>query len=135
MPVLDGFLEGLSQAAGRKRRHQPRRSHHRSAGRSLPQSGKPLNIRFGKRGRFIGCTGYPECDYTRNLNDDPNAPQEAPVVIEDRVCPEDGGQLVVKTARMAEFIGCANYPKCKHIEPLENPRTPAWNARSARPAT
>ena len=35
---------------------------------------------------------------------------------------EDGGQLVIKKGRFGKFIGCANYPKCKHIEPLEKPR-------------
>ncbi len=34
---------------------------------ACPKCGKPLNKRLGKRGSFIGCTGYPECDYTRNL--------------------------------------------------------------------
>ncbi len=48
--------------------------------------------------------------------------ETAPVVIEDRVCPEDGGQLVVKNGPYGKFIGCANYPKCKHIEPLEKPK-------------
>ena len=32
-----------------------------------PKCGKPLSMRLGKRGNFIGCTAYPECDYTRNL--------------------------------------------------------------------
>lgn len=32
-----------------------------------PKCGKPLSIRLGKRGRFIGCTGYPECDYTQDI--------------------------------------------------------------------
>lgn len=34
-----------------------------------PQCGKELSIRLGRRGRFIGCTAYPECDYTRSLED------------------------------------------------------------------
>lgn len=83
-----------------------------------PTCGKPLSIRLGRRGRFIGCTGYPECDYTRNLNDDAST---EPDIIADRKCPEDGGDLVVKHGRYGKFIGCANYPKCKHIESLEKP--------------
>jgi DNA topoisomerase-1 len=34
---------------------------------ACPKCGKPLATRLGKRGNFIGCTAYPECDYTRNL--------------------------------------------------------------------
>ena len=35
-----------------------------------PLCSSPLSIRLGRNGRFIGCTNYPECSYTRNLNDD-----------------------------------------------------------------
>ena len=122
VPVLDGFWKGFHKQLEEKEGISRAEVTTEALDEACPKCGKPLNIRFGKRGRFIGCTGYPECDYTRNLNDDPNAPQEAPVVIEDRVCPEDGGQLVVKNGPYGKFIGCANYPKCKHIEPLEKPK-------------
>ena len=43
---------------------------------ACPKCGQPLSKRLGKRGSFIGCTGYPECDYTRNLDGDAPAPSE-----------------------------------------------------------
>lgn len=82
--------------------------------------GGQLSIRLGRNGRFIGCTNYPECDYTRDLNAD-KAEQEAPEVIKDRVCPECGATLEIKRGRYGKFIGCSAYPKCKHLEPLEKP--------------
>jgi len=86
-----------------------------------PKCSKPLAIRLGKRGRFIGCTGYPDCDYTSNLGDDnESAPQTE--IVEGRECPKCQGQLQIKTGRYGKFIGCANYPDCKHIEPLEKPK-------------
>ncbi len=84
-----------------------------------PKCGKPLSIRLGRRGRFIGCSGYPECDYTRNLNDDSEA--AAPEVVEGRTCPQCDGPLIIRQGRYGKFIGCGNYPKCKYIEPLEKP--------------
>ncbi len=102
---------------------------------ACPKCGNKLAIRLGKRGRFIGCTTYPECDYTRNLNEDADTAPTEPEVVEGRVCPEDGGTLIIKTGRYGKFIGCANYPKCKHIEPLEkNRKTLAWNVRCATKA-
>lgn len=83
---------------------------------ACPKCGKQLSIRLGKRGRFIGCSGYPECDYTRNLSEDQNT---EPTVIEDRACPDCGSQLIIRHGRYGEFIGCSNYPKCKHIEAIE----------------
>jgi DNA topoisomerase-1 len=86
---------------------------------NCPKCGKPLSIRLGRRGRFIGCTGYPDCDYTRNLDDKPGA--EGPQVVEGRNCPQCNSALVVKSGRYGKFIGCSNYPACKHMEPLEKP--------------
>jgi len=85
-----------------------------------PKCEKPLAIRLGKRGRFIGCTGYPECDYTQDLNAQAGD-KPATEVVEGRACPECKGDLHIKTGRYGRFIGCSNYPDCKFIEPLEKP--------------
>lgn len=83
-----------------------------------PKCGKPLSIRLGKRGRFIGCTGYPDCDYTRSMDEEKGASVE-PEIVPDRKCPKCEGDLVIKRGRFGKFIGCSQYPKCKHIESLE----------------
>lgn len=85
-----------------------------------PECGKPLSIRLGRNGRFIGCTDYPACSYTRNLNDD-GTESNTPEIVEGRKCPKCESDLVIKTGRYGKFIGCSSYPKCKHIEPLEKP--------------
>lgn len=85
-----------------------------------PKCEKPLAIRLGKRGRFIGCTGFPECDYTQDLGSSEGEKIESDI-LEGRVCPECSGPLHIKTGRYGRFIGCGNYPTCKHIEPLEKP--------------
>lgn len=84
-----------------------------------PTCGAKLEIKLGKRGRFIGCTKYPDCDYTRNLNEDANA---EPETFDDYPCPECNSQLIIKTGRYGKFIGCSSYPDCKHIEPIEKPK-------------
>ena len=87
---------------------------------ACPQCGKPLAIRLGRRGRFVGCTGYPDCDYTRNLGDEPESKSE-PEVVEGRSCPKCGAPLWIREGRYGKFIGCSAFPECKHIEPLEQP--------------
>jgi DNA topoisomerase-1 len=87
---------------------------------TCPKCEKPLTIRLGRRGRFVGCSGYPECDYTRNLED--KADDAPPELVEGRNCPECGAGLVQRQGRYGKFLGCSAYPTCKHIEPLEKPR-------------
>ncbi len=86
---------------------------------NCPKCAKPLSIRLGRRGRFIGCTTYPDCDYTRNLDDKPG--EEGPQIVEGRTCPSCNSALVIKSGRYGKFIGCSSYPNCKHMEPLEKP--------------
>ena len=92
---------------------------HESLDEACPKCGQALSIRLGKRGRFVGCSGYPECDYTRNL--DETAETATPEIVEGRDCPECHSPLQIRSGRYGKFIGCTAYPKCKHIEPLEKP--------------
>ena len=84
-----------------------------------PKCGKKLSSRLGRSGRFIGCTAYPECDYTRNINGEETSSE--PEVVADRKCPKCESDLWVRTGKYGKFIGCSSYPKCKHIESLEQP--------------
>ncbi|MEN8801098.1 MAG: type I DNA topoisomerase [Thiogranum sp.] len=84
-----------------------------------PKCGKKLNIRLGRRGRFVGCSGFPDCDYTRNLDED--GEEAEPEIVEGRQCPECNSQLIIRSGRYGKFIGCSAYPNCKYIEPLEKP--------------
>lgn len=88
---------------------------------SCPECQSPLSIRLGRNGRFIGCTNYPACSYTRNLSDDNESGSSEPEVVEGRHCPKCQSSLVIKTGRYGKFLGCSGYPNCKHIEPLEKP--------------
>jgi DNA topoisomerase-1 len=86
-----------------------------------PDCGKPLSIRLGKRDRFIGCTGYPDCSYTRAVQEKPDEAAQTAELVEGRQCPDCGGALKIKHGRFGKFIGCGNYPKCKFIESLNKP--------------
>jgi len=85
-----------------------------------PQCEKPLSIRLGRHSRFVGCTGYPECTYTRSIDDGSSVSVPAEVV-EGRTCPQCSGNLQLKTGRYGKFIGCSSYPNCTFIESLNKP--------------
>lgn len=88
---------------------------------ACPKCSKPLLIRLGRNGRFIGCSGYPECDYTRDLKASANEAAQPAELIEGRVCPKCGKPLAVKQGRYGKFIACTGYPDCKYIESLNKP--------------
>jgi DNA topoisomerase-1 len=91
---------------------------HEQLDEKCPKCGGDLAIRLGRRGRFVGCNNYPECDYTRNVGEDADA---EPEVIEGRKCPECNSDLIIRHGRYGKFIGCSSYPDCRYIEPLEKP--------------
>jgi DNA topoisomerase-1 len=99
-----------------------------------PKCGKKLAKRLGRNGYFIGCTGYPDCNYTRNVDDAVGASNE-PEIVPDRMCPKCESHLVIKRGRYGRFIGCSNYPNCKHMEPLEKPADTGVECPECKQAT
>ena len=81
-----------------------------------PKCDAHLVVKLGKRGKFVGCSKYPDCDFTRNL--DGEAEPEEPELV-GRQCPKCEADLVYKFGRYGKFIGCSKYPDCKHIESLK----------------
>jgi DNA topoisomerase-1 len=76
--------------------------------------GKQMQLKRGRFGPFLGCTGYPECRNIRKIGKTGVvAPPPVPL---DEKCPVDGAQLVKRVGRYGEFVSCSNYPKCKYIK-------------------
>lgn len=76
-------------------------------GELCPDCGKELVYREGRYGKFISCSDYPTCKYTR-------AEKEEEKIEEP--CPKCGAELVHKKGRFGSFIGCSNYPDCNYIK-------------------
>jgi DNA topoisomerase-1 len=92
---------------------------------TCPQCSAPLEYRFGKNGRFLSCSAYPECKFANPCDKDGK-------LIEDTVsqhkCPNCGQPLVEKMGRFGPFLGCSDYPNCKTILKMDkegNPLPPA----------
>ena len=73
------------------------------SGKKCPECDKELIVRYGKFGKFLACSGFPDCKHTESLEEKINAK-----------CPDDGGDIVVrKTRRGKTFYGCKSWPVCK----------------------
>ena len=71
-------------------------------GRSCPKCGNELIIKWGRFGKFISCSNYPECKHTEPFLEKIGV-----------ACPKDGGAIVLRKTRKGRiFYGCENYPNC-----------------------
>ncbi|HBB52712.1 MAG TPA: type I DNA topoisomerase [Legionellales bacterium] len=121
IPVLENFWQPFSeQVTSIDQTVQRKDVTSEQIDEACPKCGKPLAIRLGKRGRFIGCTGYPECDYTGDVPNSTQAPEPEVKTI-DRDCPTCSAPLQIKRGKYGLFVGCSKYPECNFIEPLEKP--------------
>ncbi|MEE8598449.1 MAG: type I DNA topoisomerase [Dehalococcoidales bacterium] len=79
-----------------------------------PECGKPMAIKTGRYGRFLACSGYPECKHTKSFQ-----------IKLGVSCPECGSELVEKVNKKKRtFYGCSNYPNCQfatNFRPLPQP--------------
>lgn len=85
-----------------------------------PECNKELVIKLGRAGRFLACSGFPDCRHTEPLNDDGQGVEE--VVLTDEKCDKCGAPMQLKQGRFGKFLGCSAYPDCKNIQPLEKPK-------------
>ncbi|KAA6183865.1 type I DNA topoisomerase [Thiohalocapsa marina] len=121
IPLLEQFWRPFKERIDHTQEHVERKDVTQELiDEQCPKCGGQLSKRLGRNGLFIGCTNYPECDYTRDLHAD-KADAEEPDIVAGRRCPECDSELAVKRGRYGKFIGCTGYPKCKYIEPLEKP--------------
>ncbi|WP_243438814.1 type I DNA topoisomerase [Fundidesulfovibrio soli] len=95
------------------------------SGLVCPSCGKPMLVKFGKRGPFLACAGYPDCSTTANFTRDESGKYQFVETPEQMVpevvgsCPECGKDVLLKKTRTgSRFYSCSGYPKCKYSKPF-----------------
>ncbi len=77
--------------------------------------GSPMVIRWGRHGRFLACSAYPECKNTKPMEGEAPRPADEP---SEEVCDKCGSQMVIKSGRFGRFYACSKYPECKGTKPI-----------------
>ncbi len=103
VPVLADFYGPFAQSLKKAESEMPKvEMEAEQTGEMCPTCGRPLIVKRGRFGKFISCSGFPECKFTKPWLNKIGVP-----------CPKDGGDIVErKTRRGRFFFGCANYPSC-----------------------
>ncbi len=80
------------------------------------ECGKPMVYRWSRNGRYLACTGYPECKSTHPVDAKGNklVPEQV-----DVACPKCGGTMVKRKGRFGPFLSCTRYPECDGVLNLD----------------
>jgi DNA topoisomerase-1 len=102
--VVGAFYEPFSSKLAHANEAMPEvKAEPEKIGRACPKCGHDLVVRWGRFGKFVSCSNFPECRHT-----------EPWLEKIDVKCPEDGGELVERRTRRGRlFYGCENYPECE----------------------
>ena len=112
--VLRGFygpfmetIEGL-----KKREKEIKQSMVEKTDVACEKCGSPMVVKWGRNGRFMACSAYPDCKSTKPL------PGEEEQSKTDEVCDKCGSPMIIKTGRFGRFLACSAYPECKSTKPI-----------------
>jgi DNA topoisomerase I len=76
--------------------------------------GSQMGIKWGRYGKFMACTNYPECKNTRQMaGGEGDTGPELHEDVAKEICPNDQQPMILKKGRFGPFLACTNYPECK----------------------
>ena len=81
-----------------------------------PDCGKILFIKLGKYGKFLSCSGFPECEFAKPMDGD-GVDEDGNEISFGKCDKCEDGEFNLKQGRFGKFLACNNYPKCKSTQP------------------
>jgi DNA topoisomerase I len=102
VPVIKTFYEPFSTTLEKVEGAERVKIEVEKTDEKCPECGSPLVVRIGRFGKFLACSTFPNCKFTKPFVEETNL-----------TCPKDGGKIILKKTRKGRrFYGCSNYPKC-----------------------
>lgn len=109
------FQDALEKAPDKM--YEARKALETESDEKCDKCGSSMILKWGRYGRFLGCSDYPDCKNIKAINDD-ETPIEEPEIT-DTPCDKCGEPMVIKQSRAgAKFLACSTYPKCKNAKPV-----------------
>lgn len=115
VPVIRDFYEPFHKNLEAKTETVKKEDFVEKIDKKCPECGNDLVVKFGRFGKFIACSKYPECKYTEKTAEE----KEVDDKFAGEVCDKCGKPMMVKRGRFGAFLGCSGYPDCKNIKPIE----------------
>jgi DNA topoisomerase I len=112
--TVKAFYEPFKRDLARAKREMRSEKVGEPTGETCPECESELLEKRGRFGKFLACSAYPDCRYTRNLDGSGRAEDEPA----NENCPTCGKPMVIKHGRFGKFIACSGYPECKTTKPV-----------------
>ena len=121
VPMLGEFYDPFQKALEAAQESMPRVKVQEETDEVCENCGRPMVIKTGRFGRFLACTGFPECRTAKPILNKVGVP-----------CPKCGGDIVERRARGRgrSFYGCSKYPDCDFLENRKPIATPCPECES-----
>lgn len=78
-----------------------------------PRCGNTLVVKWGKHGKFLACSGFPTCKFTKPLKEEQDEALKT-----DVKCSKCGSPMIIKKGRYGRFLACSAYPDCQNVQPI-----------------
>lgn len=115
VPVIAEFYEPFHKNLKSKTKEVKKEDFQEKLEKTCPDCGGDLILKFGRFGKFVACSNYPNCRYTEKTAEEQKIDEEHA----GEVCEKCGAPMVVKRGRFGAFLGCSKYPECKNIKRIE----------------
>jgi len=116
VPVIKNFYEPFHANLKAKTKDVKKEEFQEKLDKNCPDCGGDLIMKFGRFGKFIACSNYPNCRYTEKTGAEKKIEEE----FSGELCEKCGAKMAVKRGKFGVFLGCSKYPECKNIKRIEN---------------
>ncbi len=83
--------------------------------------GSEMVIKVSRKGRFLGCSNFPDCKNSKSLPKGKSEQKAEPVIAEGITCDLCGKEMLIRESKYGKFYGCIDFPKCKGIKQITTP--------------
>ena len=120
VPVIEDFYVPFHKNLKEKTKEITKESFQEKLDKNCPECGGDLIVKFGRFGKFIACSNYPNCRYTEKTESEKKIHEEIEKENGKETCEICGAPMIIKRGRFGIFLGCSAYPNCKNIKKIEN---------------
>lgn len=114
-PLLEAFYGPFHANLAKQEEAIEEEALKEAEGEVCDKCGKPMTVKHGRFGKFLACTGYPDCKNAKPMKgEEPKEPEPT-----DEKCDKCGAMMVKKVGRYGPFLSCSKYPDCKNIKSIE----------------